>query len=87
MDPDTNKSISILERIIQEDGSCTWAKPSICAACPLGKLQRYESGRYISCVEALNIDGMSEEEADAVYKKTAQEKLAQLVLQNSIEGN
>lgn len=79
------KEIEILERIIQEDGSCTWSKPSICALCPLGKLDRYESGRYISCVEALKIDGLSEEEADAIYKKAAEQKLAELVIKNNIE--
>ena len=76
----------ILERIIQEEGSCTWAKPSVCKACPLGRLERYESGRYVSCVEALNIDGLSEEEADAKYKKAAMDKLADIEIQDTLEN-
>lgn len=85
MDSNIKSESDILEKIIQEDGSCTWSKPSICAICPLGKLDRYESGRYISCVEALKIDGLSEEEADAIYKKAAQEKLAELTIKKNIE--
>lgn len=77
--------ITILERIIQEEGSCTWAKPSICAKCPLGKLARDKDGGYMSCVEALNIDGLPEEAADARYLKAAQEKLADLTIDRLIE--
>lgn len=77
--------ITILERIIQEEGSCTWAKPSICVRCPLGKLARDKDGGFMSCVEALHIDGLSEEEADARYKNAAQEKLADLTIENIIE--
>lgn len=77
--------ISILERIIQEEGSCTWAKPSICAICPLGRLARDEAGGFMSCVESLHIDGLSEEAADIRYKKAAQEKLADLALDRLIE--
>lgn len=63
---------SILKKIIESDGSCTqWAKPSICKLCPLSKLKKKEDGNYLSCVEALNIDNMSEEEADARYKEVA----------------
>ena len=76
----------ILEKIIEEEGSCTWANPYVCKMCPLSKLQQYESGRYISCVEAINIEGMSEEEADAAYKKAASEKLADLTINDVIEN-
>jgi len=72
--------MSILEKIIQEEGSCTWARPSVCARCPLGKLARDEKGGFMSCVESLHIDGLSEEEADARYKKAAQEKLTNLTI-------
>jgi len=76
--------ITILERIIQEEGSCTWAKPRNCAICPLGKLARDRNGGFMSCVEALAIDGLSEVEADARYKKAAQEKLADLTIDRLI---
>ncbi len=77
--------ISILEKIVEEGGSCCWARPSICRACPLGKLARDKNGGFMSCVEALNIDGLSEEEADARYRKAAQEKLADLTIDRLIE--
>lgn len=77
--------IRILERIVAEEGSCSWATPSICLCCPLGRLVRSDSGDYMSCVEALNIDGLSEPEADAIYKKTASDKLLDIVIENAIE--
>jgi len=79
--------ISILERIIDEEGSCCWAIPSICRKCPLGRLVRYESGNYMSCIEAINIDGLSEEEADVKYKEAATRKLADLLISKIIETN
>ncbi len=84
-DSDSMTDISILERIIAEEGNCCWATPAICRLCPLGKLVRYESGRYVSCVEALSINGLSEEEADARYKEAATQKLADLMIHKIIE--
>lgn len=73
---------SILKKIIEADGSCTlWAKPSICKQCPLSKLKRKEDGRYLSCIEALAVHDMTEEEADARYKEVA----ARLLLDEAIE--
>lgn len=77
--------ITILERIVAEEGSCCWATPSVCVSCPLGRLTRSDNGKYMSCVEALNIDGLSEEEADARYKEAASNKLADLTIENLIE--
>lgn len=79
--------ITILERIIAEEGNCCWATPTICAKCPMGKLVRYESGRYLSCIEALEVDGLSEEEADARYKEAATRKLADLMINKIIEAD
>jgi len=81
------ESAKILERIVAEEGSCCWAKPSICKSCPLGKLIRSDNGGYMSCVEALNIDGLSEEEADARYKEAAIRKLADIALDQIIEAD
>lgn len=77
--------ITILERIVSEEGSCNWACASVCASCPLGKLARYESGGFMSCVESLDIDGLSEIEADAKYKLAAINKLADLAISKIIE--
>lgn len=79
--------IAILERIIAEDGSCTWASSAVCKQCPLGRLVKADGSRFVSCVEALNIEGLSEEEADARYKDAAINKLAELVLNEVIEAD
>ena len=80
-------SISILERIITEEGSCSWARSAICKLCPLGRLVKADGSRHVSCVEALNIEGLSEEEADARYKDAATNKLAELMLDNAIKAD
>jgi hypothetical protein len=80
-------SIEILERIITEEGSCTWANSAVCKRCPLGRLVRADGSRYVSCVEAINIQGLSEEEADARYKETATNKLAELMLDDAIRAD
>lgn len=63
---------TILKKIVEAEGSCTqWASPAVCKECPLSKLKQKPDGNYYSCVEALNIDNMTEEEADARYKEVA----------------
>ena len=47
--------MDILKKIIEEGGSCCWAKPAVCDACPLGKLKTKPDGSRMSCIEALNI--------------------------------
>ncbi len=79
------KGTTILERIVAEEGSCCWATPSVCISCPLGASVRSDDGGFMSCVEALNIDGLSEEEADARYKEAAISKLTDIALDNIIE--
>ena len=61
----------ILQKIIEQDGSCCWAKPEICEQCPLSKLKQRPDGTYHSCVEAVRIDGVTEEDADLRYKEIA----------------
>lgn len=62
----------ILKKIIKNDGSCTnWATPAVCKECPMSKLKQKEDGTYLSCVEAIGVDDMTEEEADARYKEIA----------------
>jgi len=79
--------VKILERIIVEDGNCCWATSVICKSCPLGRLIRSDNGGFMSCVEALSIDGLSEEEADLKYKEAATRKLADMVLDQIIEAD
>lgn len=74
--------MGILNKIIENEGSCThWANASICERCPLSKLRKKEDGTYLSCVEALGIQDMTEEEADARYKEVA----ARLLLDETID--
>jgi len=81
------EGIKILEEIIAEEGSCCWATSLICKDCPLGSLVRSDSGEFMSCVEALNIDGLSEKEADARYKEAAINKLADMAIDRVIEAD
>lgn len=68
--------MGILNKIIENDGSCTqWASPSVCKQCPLSKLRKKDDGTYLSCVEALGIEEMTEEQADARYKEVAERLL------------
>lgn len=65
-------SMDILKKLVDSEGSCTlWAKPSICKVCPLSKLKKKSDGTYLSCVEALGVEDLSEEQADAKYKEVA----------------
>jgi epoxyqueuosine reductase QueG len=79
--------ISILERIVIEDGNCCWACSAVCKACPLGRLVKADGSRHVSCVEALNIESLSEKEADARYKEAALNKLADLLLEKAIQAD
>lgn len=64
--------MNILSKIIENEGSCThWATADICKRCPLSKLRKKEDGTYFSCVEALGVQDMTEEQADARYKEVA----------------
>ena len=65
-------SMDILKKIVESEGSCTiWATPSICKKCPLSKFKKKADGSNLSCIEALGVQDLSEEEADAKYKEVA----------------
>jgi hypothetical protein len=73
---------NILNKIIEAEGSCTqWASPSVCKECPLSKLRQKPNGTYLSCIEALGVQNMTEEEADARYKEVA----ARILLDEAID--
>jgi hypothetical protein len=76
-------NMGILEKIIENEGSCTqWASPSVCKQCPLSKLRKKDDGTYLSCVEALGVQDMTEEEADARYKDVASRILLDETIDN-----
>ncbi len=73
---------SILKQIIEAEGSCTqWASPSVCKQCPLSKLRQKSNGTNLSCIEALGVQDMTEEQADAKYKEVA----SRLLLDEAID--
>jgi hypothetical protein len=61
----------ILQRIINEEGNCSWANRKTCAQCPLSRLMKRPDGNYYSCVEAVGAADLTEEQADAKYKEIA----------------
>lgn len=73
--------MDILKKIVQEQGSCCWARPSICAVCPLSMLKIKPNGSYMSCIESLGVETLSEEEADAKYLDIA----SRILLSEAIE--
>jgi hypothetical protein len=76
-------SVDILSKIIEEDGNCSWSKPSICSLCPISKLKKHPDGRWMSCIEAIGINNNhSEEDADFLYKEAA----IKLLIEHEIEG-
>lgn len=79
---------SILKKIIEQEGSCTqWASPSVCTKCPMSKLKQKEDGHYLSCIEALGIQDMSEEEADTRYKEVAIRLLLDETIDEILRGS
>jgi hypothetical protein len=64
--------MDILTKIIEDEGHCgLWAKPDICKRCPMSMLKQKADGSYLSCIEALAAQDLSEEKADALYKEAA----------------
>lgn len=78
---------STLKRIIEEEGSCCWSKPSICANCPMSKLKQKKNGSWMSCIEALGVEDMTEEQADARYKEIAIRMLLDETIDNLLRDD
>ena len=72
---------AILKRIIEEEGSCCWSRPAICRHCPISKLKMKSSGGFLNCVDALGVDHLTEQQADARYKDVAE----RILLDEAIE--
>jgi len=73
--------MDILKKIVEEGGSCCWAKPDICAICPLSMLIMKPNGSYMSCIESLGVQNLGEEAADAKYLDVA----TRMLLSEAIE--
>jgi hypothetical protein len=78
--------MDILKRIVQEEGNCCWSRPSICAQCPLSKLKKKPDGSYMSCIESIGIQDLTEEAADARYKEIAVRLLLDEAIDDLLRG-
>jgi hypothetical protein len=77
----------ILQKIIDEEGNCSWSNKHICALCPLSKLKQRKDGNYYSCVDAVGVDNMTEEESDARYKEIAKKLLVDEAIDGLLAGD
>lgn len=82
-----NDKSSILKKIIEEEGNCCWSKPSICAACPMSKLRQKPDGSWMSCVEAVGVQDLTEEQADAKYLEIATRLLVDEAIDDLLDNN
>lgn len=80
--------MDILNKIIEENGSCSWVEETgldICSRCPIASMRKREDGAFMSCLEATGVLGTElnyyHHEVDERYKKVAE----QLLLDESIE--
>lgn len=78
--------VAILKRIVDEDGNCCWATPVICELCPLSRLKQKDNGSDMSCIEALAVEDLTEEEADAKYKQVAERLLLNEAIETILGG-
>lgn len=78
--------MDILKKIISEGGNCCWSRPSICAACPLSQLKVKSNGSFMSCLDAVEVQNLTEEEADAKYLKVATDILLSETIDAIITG-
>ncbi len=76
----------ILQKIINEEGNCSWANKRICELCPMSKLKQRPNGDYYSCVEAVGVNDLTEEEADAKYKEIAIRLLTDEAIEELLAG-
>lgn len=79
--------IEILKEIIAQDGNCSgWANKALCRSCPLSRLKQRVDGSYISCIEAIGAQDMSEAEADIRYKEVATQILLDTEVDKMLRG-
>ena len=78
--------MDILKKIIEEKGNCCWSKPSICKLCPLSRLKARGDGSFMSCIESLGVQDLTEEQADARYKDVAERMLLDEAIDQILGG-
>ena len=81
--------IEILEKIIENNGSCNWTHDEKCLAtdiCKMCPLSYDPNGKYISCCSAI-IDKFSEvANLDDMFLKQAKDKLVDLLMEEMLLG-
>ena len=90
----------ILERIIDEQGSCDWAlkfnsadKHYICSRCPMSRLAKNKDGEYLSCFEALGCQDApphieyTDLYVNERYIKKAKELLSDILMEDIIKDD
>lgn len=75
----------ILQRIIKEEGNCCWSNEKICATCPLSKSKTRPDGSNMNCIEAVGVEGLSEEQSDLKYKEAALRHLLDIQVESALE--
>lgn len=80
--------MDILTKIIEDEGHCgLWAKPDVCKRCPMSKLKQKADGSYLSCIESLGAQDLSEVQADALYKEAATRLALNEVIDDLLTGD
>ena len=79
----------ILEKIIENDGSCEWTmtlRENICEQCPFS---RDKNGKLISCVDHIvgNQITNSEKQINKLYKQAAEQRLTDLLMEEMLSGS
>ena len=81
-------SRDILEKIVAEEGSCSWVGKNgatICAICPMSKLKKRADGSFFSCFEALEAaNDVDEQEQNQRYKEAAKRLLLDLNIEDML---
>lgn len=80
----TKEQIEILTKIIEHEGSCDWSSIQTCMACPMSKLKKKPNGTWYSCMEALDISGLTSEEANLRYMSAAKKILLDYLVERDI---
>ena len=75
----------ILQKIVDSEGNCDWARPEVCKLCPLSTLRHRDDGNPLSCTDALGIEMLPQDEHDARYKEVAGRLLADLAIEDIVE--
>lgn len=93
------KTKYILQKIIENNGSCSWIKlekldVDICQKCPFNKLDKKDEINFLSCFEAVSRlrEESTDDGLDPLYKTIATYLLTDLIIEEilkeaEVDGN